>query len=55
MHDFGDFENRLERAGLIIRRHDRHQRGRAAVEHATELIEVDDAGTGDPDGADSVC
>src|SRR3981081_2082271 len=44
--DFGRLRDRLHRAGFVVGQHHRHQRRRTAVQHRTQMIEVQQAGSG---------
>ena len=52
MHDVSDFADRLKRAGLVIRQHDRDKRRRPNGEKPPQMVDVDQAGSGDLDGPD---
>ena len=43
MDDPGGLRDRLDRAGLVVGQHHRHQRRRAAGQQLAQMIEIDQA------------
>ena len=46
--------DRLHRTGLIVRQHDRHQRGGTVPEHRAQKLQIQHTGARDADGSDRI-